>query len=174
MTNDTTGSQADAQVIQLRAAGAPTEVQLGEAHPSGAVYVDVSEGRASRKPIIPAHLRDGDGLAGLARGVRAHLHHEAVRHGHAAAYHAVRSPRYLTLTFAWAIVGAFRIGGRVLRWWHATDLYQLEHQAAADGLLTDHVPAAAARPVSARSGPAGGTQLNHLGAGRIRARRQPR
>ena len=51
----------------------------------------------------------------------------------------MRSPRYLTLTVAWAVAGLFRILGRILRWWHATDLYQLEHQAAADGLLTEHL-----------------------------------
>jgi DNA segregation ATPase FtsK/SpoIIIE, S-DNA-T family len=39
----------------------------------------------------------------------------------------------------WAVVGLFRTLGRVLAWWHATDLYLLEHQAAADGLLTDHL-----------------------------------
>ncbi len=52
---------------------------------------------------------------------------------------AVRSPQYLTLTVAWAVVGVFRILGRIIRWWHATDLYSLEHQAAADGLLNEHL-----------------------------------
>ena len=137
MSTETSASQADAQV--LRAIEAPTEVQLTETQPPGPAYVDVSDGRAQRKHIIPPHLFDGAGLAGLWRGVRRHLHHQAIRHGHAAAFHGVRSPRYLVLTLAWAVVGLFRVSGRVLAWWHATDLYRLEHQAAADGLLTDHL-----------------------------------
>jgi S-DNA-T family DNA segregation ATPase FtsK/SpoIIIE len=124
-------------VVSLPALDAGTEVRLDQS--PAAAYVDVSDGRAHRKPIVPPHLRDGDGLGGLSRGVRTHLHHRGVQHGHAAAYHAVRSPKYATLTVAWAVVGLFRVLGRVLKWWHATDLYRLEHQAAADGLLTDHL-----------------------------------
>jgi DNA segregation ATPase FtsK/SpoIIIE, S-DNA-T family len=99
----------------------------------------VSDGRPARKPVIPAHLFDGQGLTGLWLGVRRHLRHRAIEHGHRAAYHGVRSPRYLLLTAGWAVVGLFRVTGRVIKWWHATDLYVLEHQAAADGLLTDHL-----------------------------------
>jgi DNA segregation ATPase FtsK/SpoIIIE, S-DNA-T family len=139
MSTDTTDPQANGQVISLRAAEVPTEVQLADTHPAAPAYVDVSDGTAARKPVIPAHLREGDGPAGLYRGVRRHLHHRAIEHGHAAAYHGIRSPRYITLTVAWAVVGLFRISGRIISWWHATDLYQLEHQAAADGLLTDHL-----------------------------------
>jgi DNA segregation ATPase FtsK/SpoIIIE, S-DNA-T family len=124
--------------VPLRAIEAPTEVQLGEAHPRPA-YVDVSDGSAARKPVIPAHLRDGTGLAGLSRGIRSQLRNRAVRHGHAAAYHSVRSPRYIALTIVWAIAGTFRVLGRLIRWWHVTDMHQLEHQAAADGLLTEHL-----------------------------------
>ncbi len=137
MSTGTAPQGADPQV--LRAAEAPTEVQLADTHPPGPAYVDVSDGRPARKPVIPGHLREGDGLAGVARGIRRHLHHKSIEHGHAGAYHAVRSPRYITLTIAWAVVGVFRVLGRILAWWHATDLYQLEHQAAADGLLTDHL-----------------------------------
>jgi DNA segregation ATPase FtsK/SpoIIIE, S-DNA-T family len=123
----------------LPASDAGNEIRLDEGHPPGPAYVDVSDGRAQRKPIVPPHLREGDGLAGLLRGVRRHLHHRAIEHGHAAAWHSVRSPRYAVLTFAWAVVGVFRVAGRILAWWHATDLYKLERQAAADGLLTDHL-----------------------------------
>jgi S-DNA-T family DNA segregation ATPase FtsK/SpoIIIE len=121
----------------LRALDAGTEVRLGSA-PAPA-YVDVSDGRAHRKPIVPGHLRDGDGLAGLGRGVRRHFHHRAIEHGHRAAYHAVRAPRYAVLTVTAAVVGLFRTAGRILAWWHAVDLYKLERQAAADGLLSDHL-----------------------------------
>ncbi len=121
----------------LPAADAGTEVRLGES--TRPAYVDVSDGRPARKPVIPQHLFDGDGMAGLARGVRRHLRHQAAEHGHRAAYHGVRSPRYLVLMLAWAVVGIFRVSGRVIQWWHAVDLYKLEHQAAADGLLTDHL-----------------------------------
>jgi DNA segregation ATPase FtsK/SpoIIIE, S-DNA-T family len=121
----------------LPAADAGTETHLTET--PGPAYVDVSDGRAQRKPIIPHHLRDGDGLAGLGRGVKRHLHHRALEHGHRALYHGVRSPRYAVLHLGWAVVGFFRVGGRIIAWWHATDLYQLKHQAAADGLLSDHL-----------------------------------
>jgi DNA segregation ATPase FtsK/SpoIIIE, S-DNA-T family len=131
MSTDTTEPQANGQVISLQAVEAPTEVQLDTGTP-GPAYVDVSDGRAARKPIIPEHL------ATWGR-VRAYLRHRAVEHGHAAAYHGVRSPKYLTLTAAWAVVGVFRIAHRIITWWHATDLYALEHQAAADGLLNEHL-----------------------------------
>ena len=137
MSTDQTAGHPGAEVVPLRATDASTEIHTAEA--AGLAYVDVSDGRPARKPIIPAHLREGDGLGGLHRGVRRHLHHQTVRHGHAAVYHGVRSPRYITLMLAWAVVGLFRISGRILAWWHATDLYQLEHQAAADGLLTEHL-----------------------------------
>ncbi len=121
----------------LPAADAGTEARLGQA--TTPAYVDVSDGRPARKPVIPQHLFDGAGLAGLARGVRRHLRHQAAEHGHRAAYHGVRSPRYLVLMLAGAVVGIFRVSGRIIQWWHAVDLYRLEHQAAADGLLTDHL-----------------------------------
>jgi S-DNA-T family DNA segregation ATPase FtsK/SpoIIIE len=121
----------------LQAADTGTEIRLSQT--SAAAYLDVSDGASHRKHIIPAHLREGDSFAGFARGVRRHLAHLGIRHAHAAAYHGVRFPRYIVLTLAWAVVGLFRVSGRVLSWWHATDLYKLEHQAAADGLLTDHL-----------------------------------
>jgi DNA segregation ATPase FtsK/SpoIIIE, S-DNA-T family len=125
--------------LTLPAADAGTETRLDQGQPPGPAYVDVSDGRPARKPVIPAHLRDGDGLGGLWHGLRRHLHHRAIEHGHRAAYHGVRSPRYLALTLVWAVVGIFRVSHRLITWWHATDLYKLEHQAAADGLLTDHL-----------------------------------
>jgi hypothetical protein len=63
----------------------------------------------------------------------------AARHGHAAAYHGVRAPAYLALTAWWALVGVGRTAAQLLAWWHVPDLSKLEHQAAADGLLSDHL-----------------------------------
>jgi S-DNA-T family DNA segregation ATPase FtsK/SpoIIIE len=63
----------------------------------------------------------------------------AARHGHAAAYHGIRAPGYLVLTAWWALVGIGRTVSLLLSWWHVPDLHKLEHQAAADGLLSDHL-----------------------------------
>jgi DNA segregation ATPase FtsK/SpoIIIE, S-DNA-T family len=63
----------------------------------------------------------------------------AARQGHAAAYHGVRVPMYVALTSWWALVGIVRTAGMVLAWWHVPDLHKLERQAAADGLLSDHL-----------------------------------
>jgi hypothetical protein len=46
---------------------------------------------------------------------------------------------YLVLTAWWALVGAARTVSLLLAWWHVPDLHRLEHQAAADGLLSDHL-----------------------------------
>jgi DNA segregation ATPase FtsK/SpoIIIE, S-DNA-T family len=121
----------------LPAADARTETRLDEGQPPGPAYVDVSDGRAQRKPIVPPHLRDGDGFAGLRKGVRRHLRNKAAEHAHSAAWHFTRGTLFVIL--ARAVVGVLRITGRILAWWHATDLYKLEHEAAADGLLADHL-----------------------------------
>jgi hypothetical protein len=80
-----------ANPLSLPAADAGTEVRLDDA-PAPA-YVDVSDGRPARKPVIPTYLRQGDGAAGLARGVRRHLGHQAVRHGAAHVHHRYRKAR---------------------------------------------------------------------------------
>jgi hypothetical protein len=68
MSTDQAPREADAEVIQLRAAEAPTEAKLDQT-PAPA-YIDVTDGAAQRKPIVPAHLRDGpawpDSAAGFA------------------------------------------------------------------------------------------------------------
>jgi S-DNA-T family DNA segregation ATPase FtsK/SpoIIIE len=71
--------------------------------------------------------------------VRRHVSLAAARHGHAAAYHGVRAPGYLVLVVWWALVGVVRTGARLLAWWHVPDMHRLESQAAADGLLSDHL-----------------------------------
>jgi DNA segregation ATPase FtsK/SpoIIIE, S-DNA-T family len=130
MTSQPTGSSRDAQVVPLRATDAGTEARTIEA--AGPAYTDMSDGREQRKAIVPAHWRTW-------AAAREHVRLAAARHGHAAAYHGVRAPAYVALTCWWALVGVVRTAGRVLAWWHVPDMHRLEHQAAADGLLSDHL-----------------------------------
>jgi S-DNA-T family DNA segregation ATPase FtsK/SpoIIIE len=130
MTSEPINGSEDAKVVQLRAADAGTEAHLGEA--AGPAYAVLDEGREHRKPIIPPHLRG-------AENIKRHFALMAARHGHAAAYHGVRAPRYLTLTALWAAIGVFRTSGRLLSWWHVPDMHLLESQAAADGLIHEHL-----------------------------------
>jgi DNA segregation ATPase FtsK/SpoIIIE, S-DNA-T family len=120
----------DAKVVPLRATDPGTETRTEQA--PGPAYTDLSDGRPQRKPIIPAHWRTWD-------AAREHVRLAAARHGHAAAYHGVRAPAYLVLTVWWALVGLLHTAGRLLAWWHVPDLTRLERQAAADGLLSDHL-----------------------------------
>ncbi len=92
----------------------------------------MSDGRPQRKPVIPAHWLTWD-------AAREHVRLAAARHGHAAAYHGVRAPAYLVLTTWWALVGVVRTAVKLLAWWHVPGLARLERQAAADGLLSDHL-----------------------------------
>jgi DNA segregation ATPase FtsK/SpoIIIE, S-DNA-T family len=119
-----------AEVIELRAADAGTEAHLEEA--AGPAYVTLGDGEAQRKAIIPDHWRTREAA------VR-HLQLTAARHGHAAAYHGVRLPRYATLTAVWSVAGVFRTGGRLIRWWHIPGSSDLEHQAAVSGLIHEHL-----------------------------------
>jgi DNA segregation ATPase FtsK/SpoIIIE, S-DNA-T family len=120
----------NAEVIPIRAVDAGTETRTSEA--TGPAYADLSDGRATRKPVIPAHWQTRE-------AAREHVRLAAARYGHAAAYHGVRVPAYLLLTAWWALVGVVRTAGRLLAWWHVPELTQLERQAAADGLLSDHL-----------------------------------
>jgi S-DNA-T family DNA segregation ATPase FtsK/SpoIIIE len=130
MSTEPIDGSEDGKVVQLRARDAGTEIRTTES--SGPAYTDLSDGRAQRKPIIPAHWRTWE---------RAHEHVKlaAARHGHAAAYHGIRAPAYVVLTAWWALVGVGRTCSLLLAWWHVPDLHKLERQAAADGLLSDHL-----------------------------------
>ena len=130
MTSEPINGSEDGQVVPLRAADAGTEARLSES--PGPAYVDLTEGKPQRKPVIPEHWRTWE-------RAREHVRLAAARHGHAAAYHGVRSPAYLALTVWWALAGAVRTCARLLAWWHVPHLSMLEHQAAADGLLSDHL-----------------------------------
>ncbi len=81
MTTTQVPPESGAEVIRAIEAG--TETRLHEGQPPGPAYVDLADGRAKRKPIVPPHLFDGEGLAGLWRGIRRHRHHRAVERGRA-------------------------------------------------------------------------------------------
>jgi DNA segregation ATPase FtsK/SpoIIIE, S-DNA-T family len=130
VTSEPAGGSGDGKVVQLRATDAGTEARTIEA--TGPAYTDLSDGRPARKAVIPAHWRTW-------AAAREHVKLAAARHGHAAAYHGVRVPMYVALTLWWALAGAARTAGRLLAWWHVPDMHKLEHQAAADGLLSDHL-----------------------------------
>jgi S-DNA-T family DNA segregation ATPase FtsK/SpoIIIE len=130
MSTDHIEGEQNAEVVPLRAKDAGTEVRTAEA--AGPAYTDLSDGRAQRKPIIPAHWRTWE-------RAREHVKLAAARNMHAAAYHGIRVPGYVFLTAWWALVGIGRTVALLLAWWHVPDLHKLERQAAADGLLSDHL-----------------------------------
>jgi DNA segregation ATPase FtsK/SpoIIIE, S-DNA-T family len=117
---------------QLKAAEVTTEVQLDEATGPAPGYVDLTRGEPQRRAVIPAHWRTRE-------AAKRHLQLAAARHAHRAAYHGVRSPGYAVLAAGYAVRGVFTVAGAILRWWHIPGMTQLEHQAAADGLLNDHL-----------------------------------
>jgi S-DNA-T family DNA segregation ATPase FtsK/SpoIIIE len=130
MSTDRINDHPDSNVVPLRAADAGTEVRTSES--PGPAYTDLSDGRPARKPVIPAHWRTRE-------AAREHVKLTLVRHGHSAAYHGVRVPVYAVLTCWWALIGVISTAGRLLAWWHVPDMHRLERQAAADGLLSDHL-----------------------------------
>jgi DNA segregation ATPase FtsK/SpoIIIE, S-DNA-T family len=130
MSTDHIDGEHNADILPLRAADAGTETKVAEA--TGPAYTDLTDGRPARKPVIPAHWRTRE-------AAREHVKLAAARHGHAAAYHGVRAPGYLFMTAWWALVGIGRTLAAVLAWWHVPDMHRLERQAAADGLLSDHL-----------------------------------
>ncbi len=130
MSSETIHDDQVTEVAALPAADAGTEAHLAEA--AGPAYVTLGDGEAQRRPVIPHHWRTGD-------AARRHLQLMAARHGHAAAYHGVRVPRYLGLTALWSVAGVFRTAGRLIRWWHIPGAADLEHQAALNGLIHEHL-----------------------------------
>jgi S-DNA-T family DNA segregation ATPase FtsK/SpoIIIE len=124
--------ERDGKVLQLRAVDTETEVRLDEAQPPGPSYVDLSTGDAKRRPVIPEHWRTRE-------NARRHISLMAARHGHRAAYHGVRSPWYALKSLWFAVCGVYIIVSGLIGWWHVPGTGQLERQAAADGLLNDHL-----------------------------------
>ena len=121
-----------ANVVPLRATDAQTEVALDEDRPPGAAYVDLTRGEAQRRPIIPQHWRTRE-AAGT------HIRLALARHGHRAAYHSVRSPGYAVKALGFAVLGVITVLGHLIAWWHIPGTTRLEWQAAADGLLSEHL-----------------------------------
>ena len=132
MTTDQDTGHPNADVIQLRAAEADTEVQLDEDRSPGPSYVDLSGGDAKRRPIIPAHWSSRE-------NAKRHVSLMAARHGHRAAYHGVRSPAYFAKALGFGVWGVVVVVRRLVAWWHIPGTTKLEWQAAADGLLNDHL-----------------------------------
>jgi S-DNA-T family DNA segregation ATPase FtsK/SpoIIIE len=119
-------------VVSLRAAEAPTEVALDEGKPLGPAYVDITSGERQRKPLIPQHWSTWDNAK----------RHMALRSGWCAywcAYHALRSPGYFARALGFAVWGVLTVLRRLIAWWHIPGTGALEREAAANGLLNDHL-----------------------------------
>ena len=119
-------------VVPLRAAEAPTEVRLDEDKTPAAAYVDLTSGERQRKPLIPAHWSTWDNAK----------RHMALRSGWYAywsAYHALRSPAYFARALGFAVWGVLTVVRRLVAWWHIPGTGALEREAAANGLLNDHL-----------------------------------
>jgi S-DNA-T family DNA segregation ATPase FtsK/SpoIIIE len=119
-------------VVPLRAVDAHTEVRLGQGTPAAPSYVDLTTGDAQRRPIIPEHWRSWE-------NAKRHISLAAARHGHRAAYHGLRSPSYFAKALGFAVWGVIVTIKRLISWWHIPGTTRLEWQAAADGLLNDHL-----------------------------------
>jgi hypothetical protein len=111
------------------ASGTSLEVALDDAPETGPEPVDDGIGFVlpddeDEYPVIPEHLRTVGGIAeALGR------HGRRVRHR--TAFHGLRSPKYLLFALAWAVVGGFRLSGRVLSWWWVPDMATLQSHAVA-------------------------------------------
>jgi S-DNA-T family DNA segregation ATPase FtsK/SpoIIIE len=132
MTSEPTDPAAEGgKVVQLRAADAQTEVRLDEDR-AGPSFVDLTSGDGQRRPLVPEHWRTWE-------NARRHVSLAAARHGHRAAYHGLRSPSYFVKALGFAIWGVVVTGKRVISWWHIPGTTRLEWEAAANGLLNDHL-----------------------------------
>ena len=103
------------------------ELDLGTAAPgTQPVFVDLTEPREDRLPVIPGSLRGWVNIRRTAARVGG-------RWWHVSRYRAVRSPWYLLAALWWAVVGVFRLTGRQLGWWWLTEQHYLRSLAAASG-----------------------------------------
>jgi DNA segregation ATPase FtsK/SpoIIIE, S-DNA-T family len=92
--------------------------------PAAATYQDVT-GRGERRPLVADQWQR--------HNLRATLRQAAGLHWHKTRYHAYRSHIYGARTVFYAGRGAGRLTSRLLRWWHAADLYEVMSTAIASG-----------------------------------------
>lgn len=117
---------------QLQAADAGSDVRLEEDTGPVPGYVHLSSGDAQRKRIIPERWSTWE-------AAKQHVRLSAARHAHRAAYHGVRSHVYFGKSAWYAAHGVYVTGRKIIDWWHIPGMSLLEHQAAADGLLNEHL-----------------------------------
>jgi DNA segregation ATPase FtsK/SpoIIIE, S-DNA-T family len=79
-----------------------------------------------RLPIVPEHLRTLRGI-----WAAAYKYIDAARFH--AAFHALRSPKYLGWSVWWAVVGIARLAWAQCRWWWVVEQSNLRSKAVADG-----------------------------------------
>jgi DNA segregation ATPase FtsK/SpoIIIE, S-DNA-T family len=132
MTTDRNGPHERGEVRQLRAVDAQTETRLDDDQAPGAAYVDLTSGEAQRRPLIPEHWRTWE-------NAKRHVSLAAARHGHRAAYHGIRSHIYFGKASGFAIWGVIVTCKRLISWWHIPGATKLEWDAAAAGLLNEHL-----------------------------------
>ncbi|MGI5153468.1 cell division protein FtsK [Plantactinospora sp. CA-294935] len=91
--------------------------------PTPPVYVDTADDQQKQLPIIPPQFTT---WAGTKRWTKAVSYRTAYRAG----AHAIRSPWYLVASAWWAVVGAFLLVGRQIRWaWHPELTRQMQDAA---------------------------------------------
>jgi hypothetical protein len=79
-----------------------------------------------RLPIVPEHLRT---LAGIRSA--AYKYFDAARFH--AAFHSLRSPRYLALGVVWSVVGVLKLAKVQLKWWWVVEQSSLRTKQVLDG-----------------------------------------
>ena len=134
MTSEPTDRPADSgKVVPLRAVDAGTEVRLDEDQAAAAAYVDLtSGGERQRKRLVPEHWSSWD-------NAKRHVTMRAGWYAYWTAYHALRSPSYFARAVAFAVWGIIVTVRRLIAWWHIPGTTKLEWEAAANGLLTEHL-----------------------------------
>ncbi|GIE96683.1 cell division protein FtsK [Paractinoplanes rishiriensis] len=101
------------------------EVTLDETPERGGMPVEAPpSGAAGRVPIVPVGWSTWPNIKHSIRQTLAVF-------GYRCGFHALRSPKYAILAAFWALVGAFRLAGRQIKWWWVTEQYSLR-QATAD------------------------------------------
>ena len=132
MSTDPADRERNAEVVPLRAVDAHTEVRLDEDQAAAAAYVDLTGGERQRKPLVPEHWSGWD-------NAKRHVTVRAGWYAYWSAYHALRSPSYFARAVAFAAWGVIVTIRRLIAWWHIPGTGALEREAAANGLLNDHL-----------------------------------